>query len=218
MQTHFLGESKRAPTWRYRFFLTLSLPGLLVEMGCGKAAKPVAVPVLAPQEAARDAMAQLDANKDGFLDGKELERCPALKQALSRFDRNQDGKLSVEEIEERFTVYKDSRIGLFDTIVKVTLDGRPLSGATVTLEPESFLGPAIKTASGTTDERGAARMQVAGADHPGCHFGLYKVRISLKDNAGKETLASRYNDLSTLGMEVAPDLRGSGDNMFHLRK
>lgn len=162
-------------------------------------------------------MDQLDSNKDGVLDGKELERCPALKQALKRFDRNQDGKLTFEEIEERFALYKDSRIGLFEAIVKVTLDGKPLAGATVTIEPEAFLGPGIKAASGTTDERGAARLQVTGADRPGCHFGLYRVRISLKDSAGRESLASRYNEISTLGMEVAPDLRGSGDSVFHLK-
>lgn len=206
--------SKFAPRRRLRFFIVLS-SALLA--GCGKEQRPVEVPLLSPQEAARDAMAQLDANKDGVLDAKELDRCPAFKKAWKRFDRNQDGKLSVEEIEERFTLYKDSRIGLFETIVKVTLDGTPLAGAMVTLEPESFLGPAIKAASGTTDERGAARMQMTGEDRPGCHFGLYRVRISLKDGAGKELLASKYNELSTLGMEVAPDLRGSGDSVFQLK-
>ena len=42
---------------------------------------------------------------------------------------------------------------------KVNIDGNPLAGATITFEPETFLGPGFKQASATTDERGKARLQ-----------------------------------------------------------
>ena len=90
------------------------------------------------------------------------------------------------------------------------LDGAPLEGATVTFEPEPFLGPNVATASGQTGKNGATIMMIAadngnpqGQRKAGVHYGLYKVRIS-KPVGGKESLPARYNVNSELGVEIGP--------------
>jgi hypothetical protein len=168
----------------------------------------VPVPQISPEEAGRQALAQYDRNGDGYLDAPELERCPALKSCLKALDTNGDGRLSAEEIAERVLLYQKSRIGLQAFACQVTLDGRPLAGATVTFIPEPFLGPALKPATGVSDERGLARLQESGADLPGVPCGLFRVEVSKKDAGGRETVPARYNTQSVLGQEVAPDTAG----------
>jgi hypothetical protein len=85
------------------------------------------------------AFEEYDLNKDGFLDARELERCPGLKSCLAHFDKNRDGRLSRDELEAGLAAYKESQAGLLAVICHVTLDGQPLKDATVVLEPESFL-------------------------------------------------------------------------------
>jgi hypothetical protein len=85
----------------------------------------------------------------------------------------------------------------------------------VTLIPESFLGSSFKRAAGTSDANGIVRFRTAGMDVDGVPCGLYRAEISKQDEAGKEILLPRYNAQSTLGCEVAPDLRG--DTKFDLR-
>jgi hypothetical protein len=90
-----------------------------------------------------------------------------------------------------------------------TLDGRPLSGAEVIFEPESFLGEDIKAAVGESTS-GLATVTVPKDQRPmkdtppGLQPGLYRVRVSLK-KAGQETIPAKYNTETTLGQEIAPD-------------
>src|SRR5262249_21344908 len=70
--------------------------------GCsGGQPAAVEMPAFSPEDAAGQAMAQYDTNKDGFLDDEELKRCPALRGAVSKIDKNGDGKLTKEEIVQR---------------------------------------------------------------------------------------------------------------------
>jgi hypothetical protein len=154
-------------------------------------------------------MSEFDANHDGFLDSKELVRCPGLKSVLAKWDKNKDGRLSAEEIEEGLAFLQEVNAGLMNVVCKVTLNDVPLEGATITLEPESFLSTHIKPAKGTTSERGDANVQVEGAQYPGCNPGLYRVRISKEGSGGKDLLPSRYNTETQLGMSVGSGERGS---------
>src|SRR5438876_481057 len=70
--------------------LLLPLGILFVLVGCSGGPSAVHAPTLSPEEAGRQALAEYDTNKDGFLDAKELERCPALKSSLKAIDKNRD--------------------------------------------------------------------------------------------------------------------------------
>jgi hypothetical protein len=168
----------------------------------------VPVPAIDAEKAGQEALAQYDTNNDGFLDKYELKACPALASCLKVLDKNRDGRLSDGEIAERIHLYQTSRVGLSALVVKVTWDGKPLVGATVTLVPERFLGDAIKPATGVTDARGFANVATAGADIPGVACGMFRVEVSKKDTGGRETLPARYNRKTTLGVEVGPDSKG----------
>jgi hypothetical protein len=178
----------------------------LLPAGCaGGSRSRVEAPDISPSGAAAAALAEYDSNKDGYLDAKELEQCPALKGALKTIDKDGDGRLSADEIADRLTGILGSRVGLLALACQVTLNGRPLKDATVTFVPEKFLGSAVRTASGVTDRDGVASPAAGGA--PGIQPGYYRVSISKKDAQGKETLPARYNTQTTLGQEVAPSAR-----------
>ena len=171
--------------------------------GCGSGGD-LTPPTYSPDEAARQALAEYDTNHDGYLDAKELERCPALKNRLDFVDRNGDRRLSAEEIAGRIQVYADSQVALKGISCSVQLDGRPLKGATVTYVPEKFLASSLKPASGVSDERGAVILQVQGEKYAGVQPGLYRVQISKKNANGQETIPARYNEETVLGAEVYP--------------
>lgn len=189
--------------WRGLLFL-----GLLAA-GCTPAGgRRVEAPSLSPADAAEKALAEYDANKDGVLDAKELEKCPALKSALPRFDANSDGKLSKREIEDKLQGYRDSKTGIVAVPCRVLVDGRAMSGLSVTFEPESFLGPSFKPATGTTEDDGTVSLRTEGYDVEGLPFGLYRVKVSKKNAGGQEAIPARYNTQTTLGQEIGPDMRG----------
>jgi hypothetical protein len=175
--------------------------------GCARGNARVAAPALAPEAAGQAALEEYDTNGDGFLDGPELESCPALLAALKAIDKDGDGRLSAREIADRVAFYKESRVGLMTIACHVTLDGRPLVGATVKLIPEKFLGPEVKPADGLSDEKGRVQLQIDGEDLPGVHCGLYRVEVSKTNVKKQETLPARYNTQSVLGVEVAPGMR-----------
>jgi hypothetical protein len=171
-------------------------------------------PPIDPAAAAEHAFADYDRNHDGLLDEQELERCPALVSDLDDVDSDHDGRLSRAELQETLTACRDGGIGLMEVTCTVTLDGLPLSGAKVVMEPEPFLGSAVKPAQGKTDENGRTRFQVEGISMPGCQVGFYRVRITKTDEAGQELIPARYNQDSQLGKAVIP--RGRGSSLFHL--
>jgi hypothetical protein len=172
---------------------------------CNRLPKGPAAPALSPAEAGRKAVAQYDKDSSGQLESSELLACPSLEIAKSRIDANGDGVITTTEIAQRITKWQNSGTTVMSGSTAVTLDGQPLEGATVTFEPEPFLGPAYKPCTGVTDSRGEATVTGADANFPGIYLGLYRVRISKFAN-GTETLAARYNTQSELGWEQADDL------------
>jgi hypothetical protein len=183
------------------------LPLLAAILGCGSSGT-IPIPQIDPAEATARAMLEYDKNKDGYLDAGELKHCPGLNSMLEEFDTNHDGRLSATEIEEGLASLQKSKIGLQEIICTVYLDKKPLSGATVEVEPESFLGLQIKPARGTTNARGRAHFQIEGAPKPGCNVGVYRVRITKNDDKGKQ-LPARYNTHTELGLAVGSVVRGS---------
>ena len=147
-----------------------------------------------------------DANRDGLLDAEELDRCPALKMSLPRADTDGDGCLTAEEIAERIRYFSGAST-ILNGSVEVTLNNQPLKGATVTFEPEPFMGDHIEPTSGITDKRGNTYLKGQDPKYPGIYLGFYKVRIS-KVVDGKETIPERYNDKTTLGYEATDDREG----------
>jgi hypothetical protein len=202
----------RRPSAAARWLLGAGL--LLLAVGCS--GRRVTPPRIAPESAGQQALAAYDSNHDGALDAKELEQCPALRDALKAADRDGDGRLSADEIAARITTYQASRIGLLACACQVTLDGRPLADATVSLVPEKFLGPDVKPASGVSDARGMVVLQTQGAEVPGVACALYRVEVSKKNAAGQETIPARYNTQTVLGLEVAPDTPQRGLIVFAL--
>ncbi len=173
--------------------------------GCSHVPPRPARPSFDPVSAARAAMVQYDHNGDGKIDANERKECPARLQAMDLMDVNHDGALTLDEITARMQKWKESPAVVINGSTQVLLDGQPLVGATVTYEPEKFMGPAYQTASGVTDSVGFADIKGQDPKYPGLYLGLYRVRIS-KVQGGRESLPSRYNTETILAREVAPDL------------
>jgi hypothetical protein len=199
----------------YRLVLVSLL--LIAIASCQRGPATVKQPAINPSTAGKLAMDQYDTNHDGKVDGEELEKAPALKAALPRLDTNADGAVDADEVAARVNAWKAMQTGMTTAACHVTLDGQPLVGAKVTLEPEAFLGDEIKPAFATTDQFGSAAPNIPKDQRPdpklpgGAHFGLYKVRISKIVN-GKETIPARYNTETILGQEVSYDDPGMKSN------
>jgi hypothetical protein len=156
--------------------------------------------------AGQTALKQYDTNGDGGLSGAELDKTPPLKSAMARLDKNRDGKLTAEEINDRIEEWKKTRVALTSVAPTIRLDGKLLADAQVTLVPEAFLGEAVESASGTTNDRGIARPRIsADEDGVGVRLGFYRIQISKTVN-GKELVPARYNTQTEIGIEIATDV------------
>jgi hypothetical protein len=193
-----------------------------VAVGCSGRPARVRQPSIDAAAAAAKALEAYDTDRNGSIAGSELDAAPALKSALERLDANRDGGVSADEIAARVNAWKAMKTALVSVRCLVTQDGRPLPGATVTFEPEPFLGEHVKTATGQTNQFGDAAPTVSDADKPdpslpgGVHFGFYTVRIS-KPAGGRESVPAHANAKSTLGLEVAYDEPGIRDNNLAFR-
>ena len=197
------GAASRLPAPRW-----VSLGGLvLLAAGCSGGGDPTAPKVSAP-DAANQALAEYDANKDGALDPKELEACPGLQGALKRADKNNDGRLSADEVADRLAYFQQSGMQM-DVTVEVALDGWPLAGATVTLVPEKLMGSSVKPASAVTDEAGSGLFKTEGEGVAPIAPGYYRLQVS-KHVQGGELIPPKYNTQTVLGQEIVPDAEGRG--------
>jgi len=152
-------------------------------------------------------MEQYDTNQDGIIRDQELKHAPGIQFVILRIDADKDGGVSSSEISQ---MIQEKWIDPGDGVMRVKCDvifrRRRLDGATITFEPEQFLGDLIYPAMGITRD-GFATMSVAEEHMPhpnarGVAPGLYLVRIS-KLVDGEETIPAKYNTKTTLGVEVA---------------
>lgn len=171
-------------------------------LGCGP--NIPTPPAISPEEVAARAIKQYDTNGDGVLDASELERCPALKTRI----KSPNGKITAQQIADRLTKMVESNLARMSLTCKVLLNDQPLEGATVRLVPEQFMGEQFQPAVGTTNPDGIAMMKAADGSKDGVQWGYYRIEVSKKNSAGKETLPARYNTATTLGWEIAQDMRG----------
>ena len=172
-------------------------------MGCsggGSTPQPLAR-TLDAAAVAQAALQEYDKNKNGSIEGAELDACPALKYAMAAIDKNNDQKLSAAEIEKRVAGYPPRHIGIS---CEVTLDGKLLPGATVIFEPEKFMGSSFKTATATTDRDGQAGVfQLDRGSVAELPAGFYRIRITKEGTK----IPARYNTQTTLGREIAVEPR-----------
>lgn len=154
---------------------------------------------------ARRAMTEYDTNGDGKLDKSELARCPALLRALPMIDTEHEDYLNADKIARRINAWYRSDCIIMDGSMFVSFDNAPLVGATVTFEPEPFLGSQYTTVSGVTDKRGWVDLRAPNIPVPGLYCGYYRVRVTKAVN-GREAIPARYNAGTTLGVEVASDV------------
>jgi len=174
---------------------------------CNSTAGRPEKPDFSPSSAANAAVEKYDANGDGNIDSKEVAACPGLQVAFSRIDTNSDARLDAQEIATRLEHYQSASAALSTGTVMATLNGKPLTEATVTFEPEDFLGNSFRPCSGETDYTGTAVMSGHNDRFPGLYFGLYRVRISKLVNR-KELVPEQFNANTTLGREASDDIPG----------
>jgi hypothetical protein len=187
----------------------------LMFAGCSS---PGAVGVV-PDSAAARAMELYDANKDGALDAEELKKSPPLAATLAAYDANGDGRIETAEISERLTRLYAGSPNLAEVAITVTIDGQPLSGATVQLQPAEFVGTGMEPAKGVTDETGTVRPTI-GEEHlpaefrssPLVQYGPYLVEVTHPERQ----LPARYNTASELGIDVDPTSRSGLSTHFAL--
>ncbi len=151
-----------------------------------------------------------DKDGDGFLAGAELDASPGIKAAMATIDADQDGKVTADEISERIKAWQATRYGVMSLGCVFTMDGQPLAGATVTFEPEPFLGNDIKAGIAETTSTGRILPSIPAEQRPtkdmpaGLQLGLYRVRVSKKVN-GQETIPEKFNTETTVGQEISMD-------------
>ncbi len=187
-----------------RGFLVALAVGVVLLAGCSGDRTPVEAPPPSYDAAAiaQAAIRELDKNKNGTIEGPELEACPALKSALAALDKNRDGMLSLGEIQQRVQAY--AARGTMLVTCTVTLDAQPFVGAGVTFEPEKFMGNGLKTATATTDKDGTcAAFAIDGRPFTSLPAGFYRIRVTKEGMK----LPARYNTQTTLGCEVFADPR-----------
>jgi hypothetical protein len=189
---------------------TYLLATLAAALGCSSGPSRVTPPSIDADDAASAAMELYDKDSDGAINAAELEAAPGLKAAMATLDANKDGSVQEEEIAARIEAWQTTGVGITLATTRVTMDGRPLVGATVTYEPEPFLGDAMKTASGITSDLGSTEVIIPKEDRPGAdwppgvQYGLFKVRISKEVN-GSETIPAKYNKETILGQQISND-------------
>jgi len=166
-------------------------------------------------------MEQYDTDGDGVVKGEELANAPSLNAALANLDTDGDGGVSKSEVAARVQSWLDSKLGVTNARCRVTLDGKPLRGGTITFDPEEFLGDAVNPASDEIDLDGAASPRLS-EEHrvsktmSGLTVGFYKVRIS-HIVKGNETIPAKYNTETILGQEVAADGAGMQKNWLDFK-
>lgn len=183
----------------------LSLAAALI--GCNKTNTTLAPPPVSPASAAAKAIETYDADRDGSLSRKELERSPGLLKALARYDADQDKKISAAEIEARLQKFIDTQLGFLGYACHVSVNGAPIAGAVVELVPEPYLQGMIGGAQGTTDETGIADMNIDASQLPpgvpigtGVQFGTYQIRVTHPT----QKIPPKYNTETELGVEISP--------------
>jgi len=198
----------------------LALFGLLAFTILGCDSRAPAKPELTPTESAAKALEQYDSDGDAAISEEEAEAAPGLAAAFSKIDSDTDGKVTAEEIEKRIIYYQTATSWVINGTCQVNYKRKPLEGATVTFDPEEFLGPSFQACTGVTDERGEVFISRPDSKIPGIYLGFYRVRITKEKSNGDEMIPAKYNSETELGFEAnndVPDESMYGNIIFNLK-
>lgn len=176
-------------------------------VGCSRPSATTTAELPSPTGVATAAIERLDADHTGSLSAAEISASPAFVAAQEQFDVNQDGAITQAEIEQRINGYHKSSAVMMMVPCRVTFGGRALGDAEVVFEPEPFMGNTAAPARGRTERDGSVRLLTEGESVPGLLMGLYRIRVSKKDEDGQELIPSRYNVQTELGQEIALENR-----------
>lgn len=187
--------------------LCLVALGIIGSGGCSTQPPRVTAPEIDPDQVAGKALELYDRNQDGLLAGEELSN--GFRELVATADEDHDDQLSEAEIVKRLQEHVDDRVGLQDIGGIVSLNNRPLIGATVTFIPDSAFEGAITEASGVTDAVGFVQLRHADSELPGVKPGLYRIEVRHNDQ-GRERIPGRFNEQSTLGIEVGLNVSQGG--------
>ena len=141
------------------FHLSFGLVGaaVLAVSGCGGSIRPMEI---APDAGAR-AVAKFDANKDGFLDYKELAKAPGLRAAVAKIKKLakprrppppesqlRSAKITAEEIDARIQEWKACGTGRIRVFCRVKREGgsKPIANAEVKFVRKTFWAPGLRLA------------------------------------------------------------------------
>jgi hypothetical protein len=164
--------------------------------GCGGSGSSSIAP-LGPENA-QEAMEAYDKDGSGFLSAEELKQSPPLLASATRIDTDHDGAISLAELTTRMEGVAAGAlyIGLS---VRITENGRPVEGTTLTLIPEPFMGDACPTYSGTSGPGGYCPVESDGAELLGAPAGWYRAEVT-KPGVGTPVVK---------GLEIASDTTGN---------
>ncbi len=178
--------------------LAASIP--IVLAGCSHQPTAVSIPEWAPTEFAEAILKKLDKNGNSMVDATELVEAPGLAFGTRFIDTDRNGQLSREELVERFSMYRQMRMGLTNRQFRVTYHGQPLVGAEVRMVPDFFLTDLVEIATGTTDETGTVQPTVPSEQLTGMRVGYYRVEVT----SPHVKLPAKFNTASSVGIEVSP--------------
>ena len=176
---------------------------MFISCSCSDKPSRVHPPSIDAYAAGKAAMDQYDKNQDGKVAGEELQAAPSLRASLQKIDKDGDLAVSADEITARIKEWQEKKVGLSPVKCQITYRGRPLANATVTFEPEEFMGDNVKACVGITDQRGTAvlRMPDSELNLPGCAPGFYKIIIT----SANMQIPVKYGAHTILGAEVPLD-------------
>ncbi len=198
-------------SWMKKLF-PIAIAIIVGAIGCSQGPRSIQPPKVNASAAATAAIEQYDRNGDGKLSKDEWRLSPDLTAVAAEYDQNGDGELTSEEIANGVAAWQQTGIGARSVPFEVRWKGQPLAGATVRLEPASFLGGAVKGASGQTSVAGSGQFNMTAEDRPKnapnmplMQPGLYHVIVthpSIK-------IPAKYNTETTLGIEITSANPGS---------
>lgn len=176
-------------------------------IGCSTGPARFEAPDVDAADAGVKAMELYNTNRDGMLDEEELRQCPAILAKLALWDADGNGSVDQQEVEKHVAALFKNGTGGTKLRCGVTYKGKPLNGATITLEPETFLGENVQTATGVTDGSGGTQLGIPPEFAPEhlrriktVHYGVFKVRVTHPTIS----IPEKYNVKTELGYETEP--------------
>jgi hypothetical protein len=187
---------------------------LVALVGCSSGPKRIPAPDVSPADLTARLIEDFDADGNGALSTGELENAPSLVAMFNSYDDDKNKELSADELEGGLARIFDGKGAITSASVRITHNGKPLSGATVYFVPEPFLDGELAVAGGITATNGIADLSVReeelppnspkerGLIQPGLYF------IEVTHPAVK--VPEKYNKQTMLGSAVCGDVTIKG--------